>query len=136
MDAPEPLVRSTNETGEVILDVLNVIQLGREGVVDVHDNDLPVSLALIEQSHDTEDLDLLDLTDVADLFTDLANVQGIVVALSFRLGMGLVRVLPGLRCITRGEFFVVTRRKRQTHLREGTIVPDVTVVGEAVANEA
>ena len=78
------------------LDILDVVQLGGKRVVDVNDEDLPVSLTLIEESHDTEDLDLLDLADVADLFTDLANIERIVVTLGLGLGVGSLRVLPGL----------------------------------------
>ena len=96
INSPEPLVGCTDEAGEVVLDVLNVVQLGRKGVVDVDDDDLPVGLALVEESHDAEDLDLLDLADVADLLADLADIERVVVALGLGLGVGLVRVLPGL----------------------------------------
>lgn len=51
---------------------------------------------LIEKSHDTENLDLLDLPSVADLLTNLADIQGIVVTTSLSLGVGLSRILPGL----------------------------------------
>jgi hypothetical protein len=78
------------------LDILNVIELGCKRVVDIDDNDLPVGLALIEKSHDSEDLDLLDLTAVADGLTDLADIKGIIVALGFGLGVGGSGVLPGL----------------------------------------
>ena len=83
------------------LNVLNVVQLARERVLNVNNNDLPVGLTLIEESHDTEDLDLLDLADVADLFTDLANIERIVVTLGLGLGVSLSRVFPSLqkRCI-------------------------------------
>ena len=83
------------------LDILNVVQLGSKRVVDVNHEDLPVGLALIEESHDTENLDLLDLADVADLFTDLANIERIVVTLGLGLGVSLSRVFPSLqkRCI-------------------------------------
>lgn len=95
-DAPEPLVRRADEAGEVVLDVLDVVQLGREGVVDVDDDDLPVSLALVEEGHDAEDLDLLDLADVADLLANFADIEGIVVTLGLSLGVGCVGVFPGL----------------------------------------
>ena len=78
------------------LDILNVIELGCKRVVDIDDNDLPVGLALIEKSHDSEDLDLLDLTAVSDGFSDLADIKGIIVALGFGLGVGGSGVLPGL----------------------------------------
>ena len=79
------------------LNILDVVQLGSKGIEDVHNDDLPVGLALIEQSHDTEDLDLLDLADVTDLFTDLANIERIVVTLGLGLGVSLSRVFPSLK---------------------------------------
>lgn len=51
---------------------------------------------LVEKSHDTEDLDLLDLTGVADLLANLADIQGIIITASLGLGMGLSGILPGL----------------------------------------
>jgi len=112
---PEPLVGSPDETGQVTLDIFDIVQLGSERVGNVNDNDLPVCLTLIEESHDAEDLDLFDLANVTDLFTDLANIEGIVVTLGLGFGMRVIGVLPGLR--------------------ECTVVPDVAVMGEAVANE-
>jgi hypothetical protein len=111
---PEPLVRRADETRQVALDVLNIVQLGRERVLDVDNDDLPVGFTLIEEGHDAEDFNLLDLTDITDLLADLADIEGVVVALRLRLSMLLGRVLP--------------------RLREGAVVPDVTVVGEAVAD--
>jgi len=67
------------------LDVLNVVQLGRERVLDVDDEDLPVGLAFIEESHDPENFNLLNLAYITHLFADLAYVQWIVVA----VGLGL-----------------------------------------------
>merc|ERR1712000_163459 len=110
----EPLVGGTEKTGQVSFDVLNVVQLGSKRVVDVNDNDLPVSLLLVEKGHDTEDLDLLDLASVADELADLADIERIVVTLGLGLGVDGVGVLPGLG--------------------EGTVVPEVTLVGEAVSD--
>ena len=93
---PEPFIRSTDESRKVVLDVLDIVQLGSEGVVDINDDDLPVGLALVEESHDTEDLDLLHLADVADLLTDLADIEGVVVTLGLGLGVDGDGVLPGL----------------------------------------
>jgi hypothetical protein len=110
----EPLIGGAEKTRQVSLNVLDVVQLGGERVIDINDNDLPVSLLLVEESHDTEDLDLLDLTGVTDELTDLADIERIVVALSLGLRVDSVGVLPGLG--------------------EGTIVPEVTLVGEAVSD--
>jgi len=113
---PEPLIGSTDQARQVPLDILNVVELGGKGVVDVNDKDLPVGLAFIEQSHDTKNLDLLDLSDIADLLADLADIEGIVITACLGLSVSLGGVLP---C-----------------LGESTVVPDVTVVGEAVADVA
>lgn len=114
MTHAEPLRGGTDQAGEVALDVLNVVELGGKGVVDVDDDDLPVGLALVKESHDAKDLDLLDLADVADGLADLTDVEGVVVAVGAGLGVLGVGVLPGLG--------------------ERTVVPDVTVVGEAVTD--
>lgn len=94
---PEPFVGRAHKTGEVPLDVLDVVQLGRERVVHVYDEDLPVGLAFVKERHDAEDLDLLDLADVADLLADLAHVERVVVALGLGLRVRLLGVLPRLR---------------------------------------
>jgi len=111
---PEPLICGSDETREMPLDILNVVQLWGQGVIDIDYNDLPVGLAFIEEGHDAKNFNLLDLTNVAKLLADLADIQRVVVTASFGLGVGLVGVFP--------------------RLRESTIVPDVTMVGEAIAN--
>jgi hypothetical protein len=107
----------------VALDVLNVVELGSKGVVDIDDDDLPVGLTLVEEGHDAEDLNLLDLADVADGLANLADVEGVVVAVG--LGLGVLRrgVLPGLGEGTASERVVETVSatsretdgKRETH---------------------
>lgn len=78
------------------LDVLDVVQLGSKRIVDINDNDLPVGLVLVEQGHDTKDLDLLDLAGVADKLANLADVERVVVTLGLGLGVDGVGVLPSL----------------------------------------
>jgi hypothetical protein len=90
----------------VPLDILNVVEPGSKGVVDIDNKDLPVGLSLIEESHDTEDLDLLDLTGVADSLSDLTNIKGVVVTVGASLGVLDGRVFPSLG--------------------ESSVVPDVT----------
>lgn len=92
----EPLVGSAEEAREVALNILNVVELRGQGVLDVDDDDLPVGLLLVEQSHDTEDLDLLDLTGVTDELANLADVKWVIVALGLRLRVNRVGILPGL----------------------------------------
>ena len=93
----EPLIGGTEKAGQVTLDILNVVELGRQRVVHVNNNDLPVSLLLVKESHDAENLDLLHLTSVADKLANLANVERVVVTLGLGLGVDSVGVLPGLR---------------------------------------
>ena len=78
------------------LDIFDVIQLGSKRVGNVNDDDLPVCFTLVEEGHDTEDLDLFDLTSIADLFADLANVKGIVVTLSLGFRVRMVWIFPCL----------------------------------------
>jgi hypothetical protein len=78
------------------LHIFNIIEFGSKRVLDIHHDDLPIGLAFIQKGHDAEDLDLLDLADIPDLFTDLADVQGIVIALCLGLGVRLGGVFPGL----------------------------------------
>lgn len=78
------------------LDVLDVVQFGCKRVLDVDDDDLPVSLALVEERHDAEDLNLLDLSNVTNLLANLADIQRIVVAPGFGLSVLLVRIFPRL----------------------------------------
>jgi hypothetical protein len=78
------------------LDILNIVQLGRERVLDVDDEDLPVGLAFIEESHDAEDFNLLNLAYITHLFANLADVQRIVVAVGLGLAVLPSRILPSL----------------------------------------
>ncbi len=79
------------------LNILDIIELGRQWVVDIDNNDLPVGLFLIKQSHDAKNLDLLDLSWVSDQFADLADVQWVIVTLGLRLRVDNVGILPGLK---------------------------------------
>ena len=97
-------------------DVFDVIQTWGQRIVDIDDNDLPVGLAFVEQRHDAENLDLLDLAWFGDQLTDLADIEGVVVTFLLGLGMRDIGILPGLR--------------------EGAVIPEVALVGEAVSNES
>ena len=79
------------------LDIFDVIQLGCERILNVDDYDLPVCFSFIEKSHDTEDFDLLDLPDVADLFADLTNIKRIIITLCLCFRMGLSGIFPSLQ---------------------------------------
>lgn len=79
------------------LNILNVVELRGKRVVDINDDDLPVGLFLIEQGHHTKNLDLLDLTGVANKLTNLADIERIVVTLGLGLGVSLSRVFPSLK---------------------------------------
>lgn len=123
----EPLVGSTEEPREVALDVLDIVELGSQRILDVDDDDLPVSLLLIKQSHDTEDLDLLDLTGVADELTNLADVKRVVVTLGLGLRVDRVGVLPGLQQNNRVSHSldgIMTGRAEQAAKPEAVYLPE------------
>ncbi len=46
----EPLVGGADEAGKMTLDILNIVQLVGKGIVDVNDNNLPVSLSYSRNS--------------------------------------------------------------------------------------
>lgn len=112
----EPLVSGSQQAWQVSLDIFNIMQLGGQWVVDVDDNYLPVGLTLVQQSHDTQDLDLLDLTNSGNLLTDFTDIQRIVVTLGLSLWVDLVGIFPSLW--------------------EGTVVVNVTVVWETVSHKS
>lgn len=122
-------------------DILDVIELGSKRVVDVDDDDLPVGLLLVEQGHDAEDLDLLDLAGVADELADLADVERVVVSLGLGLGVDDIGVFPGLFGVVLAYLSITPPLSHLvlmygwTHSWEGTVVPEVALVGEAVADE-
>lgn len=55
--------------------------------MDVYHNYFPVGLVAVENRHDPEDFDLLDLPNIADLFSYLTDVQWVVI--TFRSGFGM-----------------------------------------------
>lgn len=116
----------------------HTVKLRSERIIDIDSDDLPVSFTFIQESHDTKDLDLLDLTSVANLFTNLNDINRIVVTLGLGLRMLLVGIFPSLRIKFghEAEYNMHVNTTHATYLGEGTIVPDVTLVGEAVADEA
>lgn len=92
----EPFVGRTDQARQVSLDIFDVVELACKRVLDVNDDDLPVCLALVEKSHDTENLDLLELPNVSDLLADLADIERVVVTLCLGFGVDLVGVFPSL----------------------------------------
>lgn len=131
----EPFVRCAKKAGKVTLDILNVVQLRGKRIVDINDNDLPVGLFLVQEGHDTENLDLLDLTGVTNKLTDFAHVQWVVVTLGLGLGVDNIGIFPGLSTSLVMMQVSIKRRHVWTHAREGTVVPEVAFVGEAVADK-
>lgn len=80
------------------LNILNVVQLGSKRVLDIDYDDFPVRFAFVEKCHDAKHFDLLDLTHISDLLTNLADIEGIVVTFGLGLRMGDGRIFPGLVC--------------------------------------
>jgi hypothetical protein len=67
--------------------ILNIVKFRGKRVLHINDDDFPVGLALIDESHDPEDLDLFDLTNITNLLANLADIEGVIVAPGFGLRM-------------------------------------------------
>lgn len=92
----EPLVGGAEEAWKMTLDVLDVVQLGRERVLHVDDDDLPICLFFVQEGHHAKDLHLLDFTGLRDELADLAHIQRVVVTLGLGFRVHNVWVLPSL----------------------------------------
>lgn len=115
--------------------VFYVINFGCQWIVNVNDDDLPISLFLIKQRHHTEDFDLLDLTRSRDKLTNLTDIERIIVSSGFGFRVNDVWVFPGLDFeyqLIRGYWLT----GEISYLRKATIIPEVTFVGKAIANVA
>jgi hypothetical protein len=98
----------------------------------IDDYDFPVGFAFIKESHDSQNLDLLDLADITNLLADFTNIERVIVSSCFGLCMRRGGILPSLRWRDLRKLYMVVRD--MTYLGESTIVPDVSVVREAVTN--
>lgn len=97
---PEPFISRTNQTRQMPLHIFYIVEFRSERIGHVHDENFPIRFAFIEESHDTEYFDLFDLTYVADLFADLADVERVVVAFGFGLDVRLGGIFPCLcKCV-------------------------------------
>jgi len=76
--------------------VLDVVELGRERIIDVDSNNFPIRFTFVKKSHCAENLDLFDLAWVAYFFANLAHVNRIIVTLCLGLRMRNSRILPRL----------------------------------------
>ena len=94
------------------LHIFNIVQSWGQWIIDINDNDLPISLLLVQEGHDTKDLDLLDLAWGSDELADLADVQRVIVTFGLGLRVNNVRIFPGLR---KGSAKSVAGRVRAMH---------------------
>ena len=85
------------------LNVLNVVESRCQWIIDVNDDDLPVSLLFVKQGHDSQNFDLFDLSRSCDELSDLADIERVVITLGFGLGMENIWVLPSLDLMISGE---------------------------------
>jgi hypothetical protein len=99
----------------------------------INDYDFPVGFAFIKKSHDSKNLDLLDLTDITNLLANFANIERVIVSPCLGLCMSGGGILPSLRLRYLRILYRVVRR--MAYLGKSTVVPDVSVVREAVADE-
>jgi hypothetical protein len=92
----EPFHCCAQQTRHMRLNIVDIIELLSQWIIDINDDDFPICLPLVEEQHHTKDFDLLDLTTVGNLLSDLACIKGIVVSMGVRLGKGIAGIFPGL----------------------------------------
>lgn len=78
------------------LHIFDIVQFRSKRILDIDNDDFPVGLAFVEERHNTENLDLLNLSGVTNLFSDLADIERVIVALGLGFGMGGRWVFPSL----------------------------------------
>lgn len=113
------------------LNIFNVVEFRSERIVDIDNDDFPVRLTLIKKCHDAKDLDLLDLTSVANELTNFTDIERVIVTFGFGLWVNLVWVLPSLQLVSLNRDRVCS-----TYSWESTVIPDVSFVWETVADES
>jgi len=84
------------------LNVLDALEFGGEGVIEVNGDDFPVWFAFVEEGHHAEYFGLPDLVGAANFFANFADVKEIIVAFCF---LDLGGIFPALvaRCYQRLE---------------------------------
>jgi len=112
----EPLVGGPEKAWKVALNILDIVEFRSQWVLLIDHNDFPVGFLLIKKGHNTKDFDTLDLARSSDELTDFTDVEWVVVALSLSLRVDVLGVFPSLR--------------------ESTIVPQISLVGETIADVA
>lgn len=112
----EPFDRGSQKSREELLNIFNIVQLISNWISHVDSEELPVSLALVDQRECSQDLDLHNVSALGDARADFANVDGIVVAFAAGGLIDVIRILP--------------------RLRQGAVVPNVALVWENVGHIA
>merc|ERR1719153_1935278 len=97
-----------------LVNIVDIIQIVSKRIIDINSNQLPVSFPLVNHSEDTQHFHLDHSAPLVDGLTNLTNINGIIVTLAVGGGVGMVWILP---C-----------------MRDGTVVPDIPVVREAVSH--
>ena len=93
----EVLADGLDGSGQVHLDVVDVVEHVRHGVGDVDGDDLPVRLAVVDEAEHAQHLDGADAAHAHLHGADLDAVDRVVVAGVAGVGRGHLRVLPRLR---------------------------------------
>ena len=130
--------------------IMNIVQILGQRVIHVNRKDFPVSFALkdnhqfiksnsfkkstnlVNHSEDSQDLDLDNGTPRMDPLTNLAHIDRIVVTLAVGRVVGMVGILE------KSQFYCPWLQIVQTHLpslRDCSVVPDISVVREAIGNK-
>ena len=93
----EPLANFPNLAWEQLLEVSDVVDLGRQRIGCVDRENLPVSLAVVNHAQDTQSLDSTHVTRLQHGTADFNNINRVAVADTVGIRVLHVRVLPSLR---------------------------------------
>lgn len=99
----EPFIGGSQKPRQMTFNVFYIINSWCQWIVDVNDDNLPISLFFIKQRHNTEDFDLLDLTRGRDKLANFTDIERIIVSSGFGFGVNDVGVFPGLNSISADE---------------------------------
>ena len=94
---------------------------------------LTSSDTFINEGHSPQNLHLPNITPATHTIPNLTHVQRVIVSLSLRIGINVARILPRLW----RESLEQCRHMKNSrvYLGEGSIVPDVAMVWEAVVHK-
>lgn len=116
------------------------IHFGCHGVIYINSKDFPISFSFIQHGHHAQNLNLLDLALFSDSLTNLNDINWVVISFCICLGMNIGWVFPSLESTMLFVWKLNTTKTKPLipksitpYLRQSAIIPDISLVWEAVS---